>query len=97
MYPGKGTVVLIRPAQTFYERIKVGSGTVNDFTALGDTINVAARLQAEAAAGEIVMSEPVYQEVATRYPDLEQREVTLRGKDEPFSIRTIRAEDLQRT
>ena len=24
MYPGKGTVVLIRPAQTFYERIKHG-------------------------------------------------------------------------
>ena len=24
MYPGKGTVVLIRPAQTFYERIKYG-------------------------------------------------------------------------
>ncbi len=24
MYPGKGTVVLIRPAQTFYERINVG-------------------------------------------------------------------------
>ena len=24
MYPGKGTVVLIRPAQTFYERIKFG-------------------------------------------------------------------------
>ena len=23
MYPGKGTVVLIRPAQTFYERIKL--------------------------------------------------------------------------
>ena len=25
MYPGKGTVVLIRPAQTFYERIKIGA------------------------------------------------------------------------
>ena len=24
MYPGVGTFVLIRPAQTFYERIKVG-------------------------------------------------------------------------
>ena len=23
MYPGKGTVVLIRPARTFYERIKL--------------------------------------------------------------------------
>ena len=74
---------------------KVGSGTVNDFTALGDTINVAARLQSEAAAGEIVISEPVYQEVATRYPDLEQRAVTLRGKNEPLAIRTIRPEDLQ--
>ena len=71
---------------------KVGSGNVNDFTALGDTINVAARLQAEAAAGEIVISEPVYQEVATRYPDLEQRVVTLRGKGEPISIRIIRPE-----
>ena len=74
---------------------KVGSSDVNDFTALGDTINVAARLQAEAVAGEIVISEPVYQEVATRYPDLEQRAVTLRGKNEPFSIRTIRPENLQ--
>ena len=26
MYPGKGTVVLIRPAQTFYERIKLAAG-----------------------------------------------------------------------
>ena len=26
LYPGKGTVVLIRPAQTFYERIIIGSG-----------------------------------------------------------------------
>ena len=25
MYPGKGTVVLIRPAQTFYERINLGN------------------------------------------------------------------------
>ena len=74
---------------------KVGSGNVNDFTALGDTVNVAARLQAEAVAGEIVISEPVYQEVATRYPDLEQQAVTLRGKNEPFSVRTIRPENLQ--
>ena len=26
MYPGKGTVVLIRPAQTFYERINIAKG-----------------------------------------------------------------------
>ena len=70
---------------------KVGSGTISDFTALGDTVNIAARLQAEAVAGEIVISEPVYQEVAARYPDLEQRAVSLRGRDEPLSIRVISA------
>ena len=36
---------------------KVGTEGVNDFTALGDTMNTAARLQSEAAEGEIVMSE----------------------------------------
>ncbi len=76
---------------------KVGTGNVNDFTALGDTINVAARLQAEAAAGEIVISEPVYQEVATRYPGLEKRDVTLRGREEPLSVRVIHPEVLQAT
>ena len=30
MYPGKGTVVLIRPAQTFYERIKLGLNLVKN-------------------------------------------------------------------
>ncbi|MBP39158.1 MAG: adenylate/guanylate cyclase domain-containing protein [Dehalococcoidia bacterium] len=39
---------------------KVGTGAVNVFTALGDTGNVAARLQAPAAADRIVVSESVY-------------------------------------
>ena len=29
-YPGVGTFVLIRPAQTFYERIKLGTGLLQD-------------------------------------------------------------------
>ena len=33
MYPGKGTVVLIRPAQTFYERIKFDPGRGSAFLA----------------------------------------------------------------
>ena len=32
MYPGKGTVVLIRPAQTFYERIKIEIESVSSIT-----------------------------------------------------------------
>ncbi len=39
MYPGKGTVVLIRPAQTFYERINLVRqiGIPNGLTAVGYT------------------------------------------------------------
>lgn len=69
---------------------KVGTSGVNDFTALGDTVNIGARLQAEAKAGEIVLSEVLYQDVAGRYPNLEQRTLTLRGRDEPISVRVLR-------
>ncbi|MCH8115024.1 MAG: adenylate/guanylate cyclase domain-containing protein, partial [Chloroflexi bacterium] len=39
---------------------KVGTGEVNDFTALGDTVNTAARLQGHAKAGQVVVSESGY-------------------------------------
>ena len=69
---------------------KVGASGVNDFTALGDTVNTAARLHGEAAAGEVVLSEAVYESVADAYPDLEPRTITLRGRDEPITIRVLR-------
>ena len=69
---------------------KVGTERVNDFTALGDTVNTAARLQSEAAEGEIVMSEAVYEDVAGEFPGLEEKTVSLRGRDEPISLRILR-------
>src|SRR5436309_587644 len=38
----------------------VGSGTVMDFTALGDAINVGARLQSHASPGEVVLAADLY-------------------------------------
>lgn len=67
----------------------VGAVGVNDFTALGDTVNVAARLQQEARAGEVVMTEAIYQAIAAEYPDLQRREVTVRGREKPLPIRVI--------
>lgn len=69
---------------------RVGSGAVHDFTVLGDTVNTAARLQAQAKAGEIVLGESLYQDVATLFPNAEKRVVTLRGKEEPVILRVIR-------
>ena len=75
---------------------KVGTDGVTDFTALGDTVNTAARLQSEAGPGEIVLSETVYQGVADRYPDLEQKTVAAKGKDETVTVRVIQPFMLRR-
>jgi adenylate cyclase len=61
----------------------VGSGEVKDFTALGDVVNTAARLQALAAPGTIVIAERVYEAVRDRYPDAVARDLELRGRSAP--------------
>ena len=67
----------------------VGSGDVKDFTALGDPVNTAARLQGEAKAGQIVMSERVFGETGGRYPDSPQLQLDLKGKSQPVAARVI--------
>ena len=68
----------------------VGAEGVMDFTAIGDTVNVASRIQAQAAAGTVLMSETVYAAVAGRYGELASRSLTLKGKQEPVVVRELR-------
>lgn len=68
----------------------VGAEGVVDFTAIGDTVNVASRIQAQAAAGTILLSEAVQAAVADRYGALEARSLTLKGKQEPVAVRELR-------
>jgi adenylate cyclase len=67
----------------------VGPGPVTDYTVLGDTVNVAARLQGAAAAGEILLTEETYAQVAPRFPNLVLREIELKGKSERIRVRAI--------
>jgi adenylate cyclase len=59
----------------------VGRRSLNDFTAVGDVVNVAARLQGEAAGGEILVSGRLAQRLTE--PPGERLELTLKGKIEP--------------
>lgn len=61
----------------------IGSGQVKDWTAIGDTVNVAARLQSLAQAGEVLMTDAVYRQVAQTYPPLASRTLQLAGRSEP--------------
>ena len=62
---------------------RMGSGDVKDYTAVGDTVNVAQRLQSEAEPGEILISESFYKSVRESYPDLKRRVLQVKGRDEP--------------
>lgn len=70
----------------------VGSEGVFDFTALGDTVNVAARMQSLAGSGEFVVSDELYQ--LTRLGPAELQSVSVKGKAEPIAVRVIRRESL---
>ncbi len=74
-----------------FARLFVGNvgGDVKDFTAVGDAVNTAARLQGSAGPGQIAMSERVYEAVAVRYPQAEAVELELRGKSEPVAARIV--------
>ena len=67
----------------------LGADGIVDFTALGDPVNVAARLQGIAEAGQIVMGEDVYQEVREQLPSLPEQTLEVRGKEEPVAVRTL--------
>jgi adenylate cyclase len=60
----------------------VGSSVV-DFTALGDPVNVAARMQACAGVGELLVGSGVDDESVAQSP---QRTLRLRGREEPVEV-----------
>jgi adenylate cyclase len=69
----------------------VGAGEVKDFTAIGDVVNTASRLQGAAASGEIVISSRVHALAGEQAPDATPRELELKGKAEPESTMVINA------
>jgi adenylate cyclase len=67
----------------------VGDGEVKDFTALGDVVNTAARLQSAAQSGQIVMSERLFDRLSGGLSGAKPMTVALKGKSEPEPVRVV--------
>ena len=73
-----------------------GDGGVVDFTALGDPVNVAARLQSLAGVGEIVVGASLDPALSEVLPGARRRTVELRGHREPIEVLVHRPRDVPR-
>lgn len=69
----------------------VGSESHVDLTALGDTVNVAARLASEAGTGEILVSVDAAAAAELDTDGLEHRELALKGRSAPTSVLVLSA------
>ena len=67
----------------------VGSGPVIDFTALGDAVNVAARLQAHAQPGQVVLTSDLYALIGAEHPDAESCQIEVRGRDQSVDVHIL--------
>ena len=61
-----------------------------DFTALGDNVNITARLASQAGAGEVLISDAAYAAARLDIQGLDHRHLELKGKSEPIGVHVLR-------
>ncbi len=66
------------------------SGGPTDFTAIGSVVNLAARLESNAAAGEILMTEEVYRNARDRSGETERRSISVKGFADAVDVFAVR-------
>jgi adenylate cyclase len=64
----------------------IGSKHKMDYTAIGDTVNTASRLEGQTKAGEIAVSKSVYEKIKHKYPTKHKEKVKVKGKEKSLEI-----------
>jgi adenylate cyclase len=78
----------IHTGVAFVGAVGTSDGVV-DITALGDAVNVAARLASQAKAGEILLSEETLHTAKIDSSNMEKRSLELKGKSAAFDVRVM--------
>ena len=68
----------------------IGCDVRMDYTAIGDTVNTAARLEANAKRGQILISDEVYQAVKDRVEVEPIGEIPLKGKTKGVMVYSVK-------
>jgi len=66
-------------------------GLTNEYTAIGDTVNLASRLETAAPKGEILISYEAHQHVRGVFDVTELEPIRVKGKSEPIRVFTVQS------
>ena len=67
----------------------IGSESVKSYTAIGDVVNVAARLEGEARAGEILITDDTYRLIADEVDVEELGSIYVKGRVTPVAVHKV--------
>jgi adenylate cyclase len=67
----------------------MGSTNCNDYTMVGDSINIASRLQGKAATGEILVTDEAYKPISAAFPGAIRAEYLLKGISQPVAAHRL--------
>ena len=72
----------------------MGSTNCSDYTMVGDSINIASRLQGQAGPGEILLTQDAYDFIRADFPAAQRTEFQLKGIDQPVAAYRLKQENL---
>ena len=70
----------------------IGSQERMDYTAIGDTVNLAARLESNAKPGQILISQNTYERVKDQFALTPLEPIKVKGKEQPVQIYQVEGE-----